>query len=202
MLTYASKFANTAILSVQPGRRIATISELIIDPDNLKIVAFRVNKLSSNNPYADILSVSSIREYSQLGLIIDTEEEFVEKTDIIKISQIIDLNFDLIDLKVETKKRSKLGKIIDYTFSPDDFLVQQIVVKRPTLKRLLDDELIIPRKEIIEVNDYKVIVKNEEKTIKDRAGKEDFVPNFVNPFRKSEQDFAPARTKTPADKDN
>ena len=34
------------------------------------------------------------------------------------------------------------------------------------------------------------------------AEKEEFVPNFVNPFRKSEQDFAPVQTKTPADKDN
>ena len=30
----------------------------------------------------------------------------------------------------------------------------------------------------------------------------DFVPNFVNPFRKSEPNLAPADSQTPADKDN
>ena len=48
----------------------------------------------------------------------------------------------------------------------------------------------------------KVIVKDEEKTIKKKAETEDFVPNFVNPFREQQPGFAPADTKTPADKDN
>ena len=41
----------------------------------------------------------------------------------------------------------------------------------------------------------------EEKTIKARAEKEDFIPNFVNPFRNSEQGFAPADNQNLADKD-
>ena len=79
--------------------------------------------------------------------------------------------------------------------------IQQIIVKRPTLKSFVDSELTIHRREIVEITDYKVIVKDDAKTIKARAEHEDFVPNFVNPFRKSEQDFAPIQTKTPADKD-
>ena len=69
------------------------------------------------------------------------------------------------------------------------------------LKSFSDPELTIPRKEIVEVNDYKVIVKDEEKVIKKKAAHEDFIPNFVNPFRTQEQDLSPVRTKTPADQD-
>ena len=69
------------------------------------------------------------------------------------------------------------------------------------MKSLMDPELTIPRKEIIEVTDYKVIVKDEEKVIKEKAEKEDFIPNFVNPFRKSEQDLSPADNQNPADID-
>ena len=89
-----------------------------------------------------------------------------------------------------------------FSVTSEDFTVQQLVVKRPVIKSLLDPELIIPRKEIVEITDYKIIVKDEEKTIKAKAEKEEFVPNFVNPFRKSERDFAPAQTKNPADKDS
>ena len=44
------------------------------------------------------------------------------------------------------------------------------------------------------------IIRNIEMIEATPAEKEDFVPNFVNPFRES-PDFAPADTKTPADKD-
>ena len=111
------------------------------------------------------------------------------------------LNFNLIGLKVETKKGSKLGKVSDYTVTDDNFSVQQIIVKRPLIKSFVDPELTIPRKEIVEITDYKIIVKDEEKVIRARAEKEDFIPNFVNPFRKNEQDLAPADTKNPADID-
>ena len=98
----------------------------------------------------------------------------------------MELNFNVVGLKVETKKGSKLGKVTDFTVTSDNFSVQQIIVKRPAIKSFLDPELIIPRAEIVEITDYKIIVRDEEKVIKERALKEDFVPNFVNPFRKTE----------------
>ncbi|MBR3137959.1 hypothetical protein IKG41_01280 [Candidatus Saccharibacteria bacterium] len=189
MLVNASKLVGTSILSVQAGRPIATVSELIIDPNSLKTIAFRVNGPMVNRN-ENILDVSSVREYSNYGIVIDDIDELMAAGDIIKISKVLELNFNLVGLKVETKKGSNLGKVVDYTLTPEDFMVQQIIVKRPMIKRFVDPELTIPRKEIVEIDDYKIIVKDEEKVIKARAEKEDFIPNFVNPFR--EQGFAPA----------
>ena len=199
MLVYASKLIGTRVLSVQAGGAIAQISEPIVDPDTLKIIAFRLSgPLVTRN--ANILDISSIREYSAYGFVIDDIDELVTSDDVIKIKNVLELNFNLIGLKVETKKGSKLGKVADCTVTSDDFTIQQIVVKRPVVKSFVDPELVISRKEIVEVNDYKIIVKDEEKVIKARAEKEDFVPNFVNPFR--EQGFAPADNQNLAEKDN
>lgn len=189
MLVNASKLVGTSILSVQAGRPIATVSELIIDPNSLKTIAFKVSGAMVNRN-ENILDVSSVREYSNYGIVIDDIDELMAPGDIIKISKVLELNFYLVGLKVETKKGSNLGKVVDYTLTPEDFTVQQIIVKRPMIKRFVDPELTIPRKEIVEIDDYKIIVKDEEKVIKARAEKEDFIPNFVNPFR--EQGFAPA----------
>ena len=202
MLVYNSRIIGTRILSVQAGGPIATISEPIIDPDTLKIIAFKLDGPLVARTNANILDVSSIREYSNFGIVIDSIDELVTREDIIKIDKILELNFNLINLKVETKKGSRLGKVSDFTMTSDDFLIQQIVVKRPALKSLIDPELIISRKEIVEITDYKIIVKDEEKVLKERASKEDFVPNFVNPFRNSEQGFAPADTKNPDEPNN
>ena len=183
MLIAYSRLINTPVLSLQTGGPVGYISEPIIDPDSLKIIAFRLSgSLVSKSPN-NLLDVKSIREYSDYGMVIDNIEELIADDDVIKISEAISLNFKLIDLKVETKKHSKLGKVSSFTIDPDSFIIQQIIVKRPTLKSFLDPELTISRKEIVEITDDKIIVKDEEKVLKQRAEKEDFIPNFVNPFR-------------------
>ena len=200
MLVTSTRLIGTPILSMQAGGPIGQIADPIINPDRLKIIAFRLTGGVVPRSGANILDVSSNREYSQYGMVIDDIDELVAPDDVIKISEVLGLNFNLIGLKVETKKGNKLGKILDYTVNSNDFIVQQIIVKRPIMKSFLDPELTIHRREIVEITDYKVIVKDEEKALKEKAEKEDFVPNFVNPFRES-PDFAPADTKTPADKD-
>lgn len=201
MLIYASRLLGAPILSVQAGGAIGYVSEPIVDPDNLKIIAFHVDGPLLKKSNTNILDISSVREYSNYGLVIDSIEELIEKNDVIKIKKIIDLNFNLINLKVETKKGSHLGKVSDYTITSEDFIVQQIIVKRPIMKSLIDPELTISKKEIVEITDYKIIIKDEEKILKEKSTKEEFIPNFVNPFRKSEQDFAPADNQNLADKD-
>ncbi|MBR3132057.1 hypothetical protein IKG33_01450 [Candidatus Saccharibacteria bacterium] len=194
MLVYRSRLLNVPVLSVQTGAPVGFITEPIVNPDNLKIIAFRLQ-----GPLVDrannLLAVESIREYSNLGMVIDSVEELIADDDVVKISDILKLNFNLINLKVETKKGSKLGHVEDYTVTSEDFVIQQLIVKRPTLKSFLDPELTISRKEIVEITDYKVIIKDEEKVLKARAEKEDFIPNFVNPFREKQPGFSPSETE-------
>ena len=201
MLIAASRLIGTPVLSMQATAQIAAVDSVIVDPNSLKIIAFALGGGVVGKSPAYILDSKSIREYSRYGIVIDTIEELVEPSDVIKISEVLKLNFNLVGLKVETKKGSQLGKVSDFTVTDDNFTVQQIIVKRPLIKSLVDPELTIPRKEIIEINDYKVIIKDEEKVIKEKAEKEDFIPNFVNPFRKSEQDLSPADNQNPADID-
>lgn len=187
MLVSGNRLIGAPILSMQAAGQIASIESAIVDPDTLKIIGFKLSGPLVAKSAANILDVSSIREYSRYGCIIDSADELVERDDVVKIKKVLDLNFELLGLKVETKKGSKLGRVSDFTVTDDNFTVQQIIVKRPALKALIDPELTIPRKEIIEITDYKIIIKDEEKTIKEKAAKEDFIPNFVNPFRKNEE---------------
>ena len=197
MLVYSTKLIGTPVLSVQEGGPLGQINAPIVDPDNLKIIAFRLIG-PGVDPSRNLLATQSIREYSTFGMVIDSEGELITSSDVVKIEKVLALNFNLIGLKVETKKGTKLGQITDFTIDSDSFLVQQIIVKRPLVKRFIDPELTISRKEIVEVTDYKIIVKDEEKVLRERASKEDFIPNFVNPFR-TEPAHSPADTKTPAD---
>lgn len=196
-----SRLVGAPVLSVQAGGAIGKITSTIIDPNDLKVIAFRLEGPMINRQQ-NLLDVRSVREYSNYGFVIDNIDELVSEDDVIKIGEILKLNFDLINLKVETKKGSKLGKIQDFTVTSEDFIVQQIIVKRPAVKAFIDPELTISRNEIVEITDYKVIIKDEEEVLKKKAKNEDFIPNFVNPFRTHEPGFAPSDTKIPDAQDN
>ena len=193
MLVNASRLLKYPVLSLHMGGPIAWVDAEIVDPEKLKIVAFYVGgpAIQNDPEVGEILESRDVREFSNLGMIVDSEEVFVNQGDVAKLDKILSLNFSLIGLKVETKKGSKLGKIIDFVVDTETFMVLQLIVKRPLAKALLDPELTIPRKEIVEVNDYKIIVKDEEDKIRKKAVKEEFIPNFVNPFR--EPDFSASR---------
>lgn len=196
----ASRLVGYPILSLHIGGPTAWIRDAIIDPRKLKIMAFYVEGPLIRGDIGNILDVKSIREISTIGMVVDSADDFAFPGDIVKIDKIIEDKFAINGLKVVTKKGSKLGKVIDYTVDTTDFRVLQIIIKRPVIKAVLDPELVISRKEIVEITNEKIVVKDEEDKLKKRATREDFVPNFVNPFR--EPNFAKADSQSPRGQDN
>lgn len=183
MLIDANKLLDFPVLSLHVGGMIAKTTRLIIDPNDLKVIAFELTGPEVGGENGTILQVKDVREFSGVGMVVDSIDEFVNPGDVIKLDKILELEFELIGKKVESKKGSKLGKISTFMINTEDFTIQQFVVQRPIMKAFLDPELLIGRSEIVKVTDEKVIVRDEEDKIKKRAMKEDFVPNFVNPFK-------------------
>ncbi len=192
MLISGSQLKDCPILSLHVGGQIARVVDLIIDPNNLSLVAVRVEGPLVDPDEGDILMMSAVREFSRAGMIIDSNDEFVRSEDIVRLQKILKLNFDLLGLKVITKKHAKLGKVADFVLQSSNWGVQQLIVQRPVMKALIDPELIIDRSRIVEVDDYRVIIKEEREKSKTKlkaAPIDDLVPDFVNPFR--QPDFAP-----------
>lgn len=193
MLINASRLLNYPILSLHMGGPVAWVYSEVVDPEKMKIVAFCVDgpAIKNDPEVGNIMEASDVREFSDLGMIVDSADDFVNEGEVKRLDKVLALNFSLYGLKVVTKKGTKLGKIVDFVVDTDNYMVHQLVVKRPIVKAFLDPELIIPRKEILEIDDYQIVVKDEEEKIRKRAAREDFVPNFVNPFR--EPDFSTSR---------
>lgn len=183
MLINYTQLIGTPVMSLHIGGQMAMVSACIIDPDSLKIIAFLVEGPVVTADTGDVLDVKSIREFSNLGFVVDSSDVLSKRDDIVRVKEIIDLDFVLLGLKVETKKGDKLGKVTGFVADSEDFMIQQLVVKRPTLKSFLDPELLISRNEIIEIDDYKVVVKDEKEPMKVAAAAKE-PSNFVNPFRK------------------
>ena len=165
------------------GGQIAEITGVIIDPDKLKVAAFYVDGPEVGGEVGHILQTKDIREYSSIGMIVDSSDEFVNEDDVIALQKIIEIDFSLDEKLVETRKGTRLGRITGYTVDSDGFMIQQLVVRRPLLKSFMDPELLISRSEVVKVTDDKIVVRDEESKIRKKAATEDFVPNFINPFR-------------------
>lgn len=191
MLINGSKLVDCPILSLHIGGEIARVVEPIVDPNSLKVIGFKVEGKLVNEDTGDILPIESVREFSRMGMIVDSIDELVDGTDIVKIKNVLELDFHLVGHKVVTRKQVKLGRVNDYTLEISGWSIQQLIVQRPIMKAFFDPELIISRAKIIEVDDEQVVVKDEHdraKTKIEAAAPATFVPNFVNPFR--EPDFA------------
>lgn len=193
------------VLSLHVGGMIAQTSKAIIDPEELKVVAYTLEgPIIKNDPeVGDILDINDVREMSGSGLIVDSADRFTTREDVVRLDKIMDLGFGLIGLKVVTPDGKKLGKITDYTIDSGTFMVYQLIVQRPFMSSLIDPELTINRSQIVEIDDYKVTIKHDKTEIKvPKTAKnepEEFVPNFVNPFRKpvyNEEDSADSSSTT------
>lgn len=170
-------------MSLQTGSEIAKTEREIIDTANLKVIGYELKGRLLDNKKM-MLRVDDIREISDIGMIVDSQDEMIEPGDVIKFDETHQKGFVIVDMPVRDEKGRKLGKVSDYTLDIGSFMVQQLTVRRPVLKSLNDVELIIHRSQIIEINNHAIIVKAE-------AGVKDQVyatsPGaYVNPFRKSE----------------
>ncbi len=168
------------VMSLQTGAKIARAESAIIDPAVLDIVAYRLTgpRLERDNT---ILLTKDIREISDIGFIIDSADELVAADDVMKIQKIIELQFDLINLDVIDERKHKLGKIYDYTIDPLTFTIHQLHVRRPLMKSLKTSDLLISRKQILEVNNKSIIVNSA--TIDERPAPAAVAGGFINPFK-------------------
>ena len=191
-----SNLTNFPVLSLHVGGEIARTKKAIIDPEDLKIIAYTLEgAIIQNDPdVGNILDLADVREMSEKGFIVDSADVFTTRDDVIKLDEIMSLDFDLVGLKVVDQRGKKLGKIIDYTIDSGSFMVYQLIVQRPVMASFIDPQLTINRSQIVEIDDFKVTIKHSTSKVKVKKAKEapeeEFVPNFSNPFRKP--DYAPS----------
>lgn len=171
-------------MGLQTGSELARTSKAIIDPKTLEITAYELEgPLLDQHP--SLLRIADVREFSDIGLIVDSSDEFVAIDDIIKLKEIYDLNFTPIGMTVIDEKRHKLGKVESYTIETGAFLIQQLLVKRPLLKSLNDAQLLIHRTQITEINNNEIIVHSQAEI--PEPALEAMRHGYTNPFRKSQQ---------------
>lgn len=195
MLINGNELLNVPVMSLQTGKELAHTELPIIDPDNLKIVGYQVNGPSLDHT-PSYLRTADIREIGNLGIIVDSSDEFITPDDIIVEKDTYELAYELEGKQVIDKKKNKIGRVIGYTLEFESFIIQQLIVKRPFLKSFTNDELLINRSQIVEVNDELIIIKASVEPTENKTAK--LQTSYANPFRNAApQPDAITTTDTP-----
>lgn len=181
MLLLGSKLIDMPILSLQTGGRLATTKKAVINPADLKVLAYEVAGPRLNQK-PSFLRIADIREISPIGIIVDSNEELVGLDDVILIKKIINLDFNLLGIKIINQQKSKIGVAIDYIIDSDSLYIKKIRVKQTFLKSLNKTELLIDRTQIVEISNDYIMVKDGLSKVK-IAKQMPKAQAFVNPFR-------------------
>lgn len=169
-------------MGLQTGSELARTHQAVIDPARLEIIAYELKgPLLAQRPA--LLRVADVREFSDVGLIVDSSDEFISPDDVINVGKIYDLHFTLEGMPVIDEKRRKLGKVNGYTLDTTGFLVQQLSVRRPLLHSFNDTELLVHRTQITEINDKAIVVHSEAKI--PEPAEDSLKASYINPFRKN-----------------
>ncbi len=161
MLKLSATLLDQQIISLRTGGAVATSESAIINPNNLKIEGFYVVDQFSKQRL--ILLTQDIRDITAQGLLIDDHSVLTEPDELIRLQQIIEINFTLIHKPVQTVKKEKVGKINDFAADSQTMYIQKMYVGQSLLKSFTTGQLSIDRSEIVEVTNKRVVIKELQK---------------------------------------
>src|SRR5688572_7321276 len=114
MLVLSQRLLSLPIVSIQTGGQLGKISSAIIDPRQLKVVAFYcAGPMIDVSPA--ILHSEDVREVSSLGLIVDSADEIMAADDLVRLKEVIGYKFKLEDKLVVQENGRKVGKVASYS---------------------------------------------------------------------------------------
>jgi len=181
MLIFKERLEHVPIMSLQTGAQIAETADFIIDPRQLKIVGFYCKgpRLDVNPA---VLNVGDIREFSNIGLIVDSADVLMSPDDLVRLKEVLDFHFTLDGKPVVDTAGNKLGQVASYTLDGTTLYVVKLQVRPGLMQSFRTTELIIDRNQVVEVNDQHLVVRDlREKEEHAKAP----APLLENPFRRA-----------------
>lgn len=142
------------VFVTESARPIYTVQEMVIDPVNGKIIAFVVD--SRRKLVVTPIDVISIKH----GLLIRDSDDVISYDDVLRVKSVVEEYGGFLHKKVETESGEVLGKVIDLSIDDRSFILNKIYTAKVILGFIQHDSRIIPAKNIVEVKDDVIVIKD------------------------------------------
>ncbi|HEX5455916.1 MAG TPA: hypothetical protein VFW77_00980 [Candidatus Saccharimonadales bacterium] len=167
MLKLSEAIIDIPVLSLRAGNQVGTATELIINPNNLKIEGWYVHDRFGSKKL--ILLSSDVRELSSRGLIINDQEVLSETEELVRLKPIIEIGFILIGKQVVSQSGRKYGKVTDFAAETESLLIKKIYAGQSIIKNLTGGSTSIDRTQVIEITNTKIIIEDPTEKASERA---------------------------------
>jgi sporulation protein YlmC with PRC-barrel domain len=158
MLQLSNNLLNKSVLSLRTGTPIATVTGPLINPNNLKIEGFYCQDRFDKRQL--LLLYQDIRDMLPQGYVVNDHDVLVEPEELVRLKDIIALDFELIGKQVVTVSKEKVGKVSDYATEAETMFIQKIYVSQSILMSLTGGSLSIDRTNINEITPKRVIIND------------------------------------------
>ena len=165
MLILGQQLIGKNIMSMRIGRAIAVTTDVIINPNNLKIEGWHAYEPGTKK--SAILLSQDVRGFVNQDFVVDDLDALTDPKELVRLKSLLNLKFELIGKVVITDGRRRVGKVIDYALEDETLYVHKLHVGQSILKSFSGGQVIIDRSQIIEITDKKI--KISEATIKESA---------------------------------
>ena len=132
MLLLSAALMNKPVLSLRTNGQVAETYGFLINPNNLKIEGFYCHdRLSRQNL---ILLNQDIRNIIMQGIVVNDHDVLCTPEDLIRLKEVIDINYIVISKPVITVNKERLGKVKDFAVNSESFFIQKLYVGQPIVR--------------------------------------------------------------------
>lgn len=143
-------------MSLRTGQQVAIAHVPIINPNNLKIEGFYCNDRFTKAQL--VLLYQDIRDIIPQGFVIDDHDVLTPADELVRLKDVMQLDFTLIGKPVVTISKERVGKVSDYATELETMYIQKIYVSQSVFKSLAGGNLGVDRSQINEITDRKIII--------------------------------------------
>ena len=158
MLRFIDQLIGVPVVGVRGGNRLTITAEPVINPSRMRVEAFYCDNRADELDM--VLYAEDILEISNIGIVVDSEDSIMPTTDLVRLEEIIEIDFQLIGKNVETESGDKLGKVENYAVDDTSFKIEKLYARPQLIRSLRANDFIISRRQIASVNDKSIVVKD------------------------------------------
>ncbi len=166
MFHLSQTFLNQPVMSLRAGNQVGQTLEAIINPNNLKVEGFFCQD-SFNRKQKLILLSQDIRDILPQGIAVNDHEVLSQPDELVRLKDIIKLNFSLIGKPVVTVSKKRLGKVSDYAVEVETMYIGKIYIAQSLVKSFSGGGLAIDRDQITEITNKKIVVQDPLQGVED-----------------------------------
>ena len=146
-------------MSLRTGTAVATVTAPIINPNNLKIEGFYCEDYFDKKQTL-VLLYQDIRDLLPQGFVVNDHDVLAAPGELVRLKDVMALNFQLIGKPVQTASKQKLGKVTDYATEVETMFIQKVYVGQSLLKSFTGGQLSVDRNQIIDITNRRITIND------------------------------------------